>query len=519
MADTATLRKSDDDLCLLTDEEVRIFLTRGFLSFLPPSVSSDQHDQCYYSTLETLQRDGNMGNNVYPMMREVLDPIFQDPQVRGTLTSLLGPDYVMLPHRFCHWNAPGKTRAQRWHRDSYWGHKMAYRPNVPQYAMLMYYPQKVTRDMGPTAVRPETQYGIKLNAETDEKDDVFLDCEQGTVVINHYDIVHRATLNTSSKHRLMFKFLFRRTKAPVTPTWDCSSLDWKPTSSRVDHIAHGIWRWLCGTKPTEKVSPASLSAKPNPKVCRETKNKVLREELTIDAAYYSVLSGQTASVFTTLLRSRGGDSRLANTYALSVAALDTPYELGASFSSAADISYIAAHSSSPLRHRLLDDMLLPLFDRLFAAGTAAKLNKAQLSDLKLAQLWVVEAIGWCAAALPLAHKEPGASKKQLTRVAQDAVAALCRALETQGDSKEEAQIRFTAAFALLLCEELPETASSAGTQRLVAALADPQRYVRGNIVLLLQRLGQRSEAHATAVAEYLREHNGLCPLTTVASPF
>jgi hypothetical protein len=113
-----------DGVRLLNDAEMQDYLRRGYLSFLPPSVSADQHDICYYGTLECLQREGNMGNNVYPMLRELLAPVLEDGRVRGTLRSLLGERYVMLPHRFCHWNQPSKTRAQRWHRDTYWGYKM-----------------------------------------------------------------------------------------------------------------------------------------------------------------------------------------------------------------------------------------------------------------------------------------------------------------------------------------------------------------------------------------------------------
>ncbi len=75
----------------------------------------------------------------------------------GALTSLLGSGYYMHPHRHCHDTRPG-SRAQDWHKDSYWGFTKP-RHHSPTWIMAMYYPQKVTLDMGPTGVLPGKRSG------------------------------------------------------------------------------------------------------------------------------------------------------------------------------------------------------------------------------------------------------------------------------------------------------------------------------------------------------------------------
>jgi hypothetical protein len=100
--------------------------------------------------------------------------------------------------------------------------------------MAMYYPQDTTLKMGPTAIKPRSQYDVmdpkihsrdktleNTNAKKDDEHDVYLVCTACTVVLIHYDIVHRGTANRSSNsHRFMFKFQFNRLEEPTKPTWN-----------------------------------------------------------------------------------------------------------------------------------------------------------------------------------------------------------------------------------------------------------------------------------------------------------
>ena len=95
-----------------------------------------------YERFDTLIGDDaklNPGNNLLPAVPE-LNRIFADPVVRGALTSVVGPDYVMHPHRALHNNPPGSD-AQRMHKDSYWGYLRRVRNHRCRWAMIMYVPQ------------------------------------------------------------------------------------------------------------------------------------------------------------------------------------------------------------------------------------------------------------------------------------------------------------------------------------------------------------------------------------------
>ena len=88
----------------------------------------------------------------------------------------------------------------------------------------MYYPQTVTKDMGPTALVPGTHF---RNAPSDRmatygnfRAQALATVEAGSILIAHYDIWHAATANTSDKNRYMLKFLFERKSVPVSPSWD-----------------------------------------------------------------------------------------------------------------------------------------------------------------------------------------------------------------------------------------------------------------------------------------------------------
>ncbi len=89
--------------------------------------------------------------------------------IKGALVSILGKEFGMHPHRAVHLSKPGK-KEQLWHRvrnkkpfnltlkDSFWGYRLPLRYPLPWMVMAMYYPQKTTLQMGPTGIKPGTQY-------------------------------------------------------------------------------------------------------------------------------------------------------------------------------------------------------------------------------------------------------------------------------------------------------------------------------------------------------------------------
>ena len=62
--------------------------------------------------------------------------VFEDPNVSGALESLLGKNYTMQPHRHPHLIKPG-TKAQQWHKDSYFGFRKPIRHHQIRYVMAM----------------------------------------------------------------------------------------------------------------------------------------------------------------------------------------------------------------------------------------------------------------------------------------------------------------------------------------------------------------------------------------------
>ena len=88
------------DPILLTDEQMREFIVNGYLVF-EPTVPEGTHEACYERLNQIIDSELNPGNNILPRvpaMRHVLN----SPEVRGALISVLGPNYLEHPHRYCH---------------------------------------------------------------------------------------------------------------------------------------------------------------------------------------------------------------------------------------------------------------------------------------------------------------------------------------------------------------------------------------------------------------------------------
>ena len=56
--------------------------------------------------------DRNPQNNIVPMIPE-LRQVLEAPEVVGALTSILGPDYLLHPHRHCHPQLPRRRQCRR----------------------------------------------------------------------------------------------------------------------------------------------------------------------------------------------------------------------------------------------------------------------------------------------------------------------------------------------------------------------------------------------------------------------
>ena len=229
----------------LTDQEMRDFIIDGYVKVntdFPPSFHEKIRQQ-----LDTMFEDtGNLGNNVLPLIPEIQE-VFDHPRVHGAMQGVLGENYVMHSHRYCHFNQQG-SEGQNFHKDSYEGDEQIRRHRC-RWAMAFYYPHDVTEDMGPTAVLPGSQY-YETSESAHRQPELALCGEAGTVTIVHYDLWHRAMPNRSDKRRYMLKFLFTRLDEPQSPTWQSDTGDWQALSKAEapEHpeLWESLWNWSYG---------------------------------------------------------------------------------------------------------------------------------------------------------------------------------------------------------------------------------------------------------------------------------
>lgn len=186
--------------------------------------------------------------------------------------------------------------------------------------MAMYYPQKTTVDMGPTAILPGSQY-LTVNHETDlhhqfeigedrlsfdtfshlqngDDDDAktdllnkqaaesldptlqqrFITVEGGTVALIHYDLCHRGSrVQGAEDTRFMFKFQFYRVNEPKPRSLPSISIA-RPTHMKVVH--EETLRWLGSTLAEE---PTTSSVDNLPQLDRDLQNDA--EAVRVEAAY------------------------------------------------------------------------------------------------------------------------------------------------------------------------------------------------------------------------------------------
>lgn len=251
-----------DDNVLLTDEQMAEFIVRGYL-VLKNDIPDDVHRRVYESMKQICTEEGNPGNNLLPRVPEVAD-LFSTPVARGALASVLGPDYIRHPHLYGHRNVPN-FRLQKWHKDYYtgWAGNVTHRP---WWAMLLYYTHDVDPSMGPTDLKPGSQYYETDPGESYEN--LFLTGKAGTMALVHYDIWHRAFFNSSDKDRYMIKLFFMRQSEPAFPSWDNRSaeLPLSATTPIHDHreLWEDVWHWLRGSRQVagwdRPADPADLAA-------------------------------------------------------------------------------------------------------------------------------------------------------------------------------------------------------------------------------------------------------------------
>ncbi|MBT4503403.1 MAG: hypothetical protein HOC74_37075 [Gemmatimonadetes bacterium] len=249
------------ELKLLDDQAMRDFIADGFVSVcadLPAAI----YQKIRQRAEEIFATEGNPGNDILPKVPE-LRQVLEHPAVAGALTSVLGPGYIVHPHRHCHLNPPGSP-GQSLHQDSYEADENV-RHHRGRWAMGFYYPQDVDESMGPSSVLPASQY-YNEGEQAHQQPELPVHGPAGTMTIVHYDLWHRATPNRGEKKRFMIKFLFYRMQEPERPSWNHQGGDWeRPTDHDWELPPEGLcrqmWNWYTGGgNGGSETSDAELSA-------------------------------------------------------------------------------------------------------------------------------------------------------------------------------------------------------------------------------------------------------------------
>ena len=435
---------------LLTDSQVQAYLTNGYITVQtahPPAGHQNIHQQ-----IETLfATEGNPGNDILPKVPDLYQ-ILRDPAVDGALQSLLGPSYLIHPHRHCHHNLSG-SEGQGMHQDSYENDQNV-RHHRTRWTMAFYYPQDVSLDMGPTAILPATQY-YNSSEQAYEREELPLCGRAGTVTIVHYDLWHRAMPNASDRDRFMVKFLFTRMGEPRAPSWDHRDGTWQAEGTDPPtELCRRAWDWMRGTDGT--IAPTAVSLD-------ELRRALEAEAERLRTVYALAARGEEAMpVLLNALRSEAAvrlEANLANAHT-------NPSQLDAVFALSA-----VGRPAVPHLVELLDEkdwwLRAAAADVLGDLGTTASdtvphLTRVLDDEAEWVRRNAVEALG------------------NIGPAAAEAVPALSRRLQ---DS--ESWIRHNAALALA---KIGPTATEA-VPALRKNIDDEDRYARANAAVALERIG------------------------------
>ena len=244
----------------MTDLQLCQFLDLGYHIIDASDIPESTHDRLFDAAIDVHQRRSQLSNplasleavadNLHVQI-PLLNDILESDSVDGAMSSVLGPDYFRYGHSFVHQSG---AYDQTYHKDSPlpWGTRGGVRSHRPNWAMVFYYPQAVTLEMGPTEILPGTQYW-NVNREgkgRTEGEDRFdetlrpdemngmteaerichfekqvqefdrhvrplrLELPKGSLVLVHFDLFHRGTRSVSDDQRFMYKFWYVRTTEP-----------------------------------------------------------------------------------------------------------------------------------------------------------------------------------------------------------------------------------------------------------------------------------------------------------------
>lgn len=170
-------------------------------------------------------------SSTYPQ-GSALQRLLDLPVVKGAIQSLVGADPV-FDHHFLHVTFPpayyeaggGEQVSQHTHQDS------TIDPQAGFDLQIMYYPHKVTREMGGTRFVPGTHLRkvseIALGRYQNIAGQQHMVCEAGTLLFLHNGLWHGGGVNYADRTRTMFKIRMSPSE-PQVRRFDLSTLPAEP---------------------------------------------------------------------------------------------------------------------------------------------------------------------------------------------------------------------------------------------------------------------------------------------------
>ena len=473
---------------LLTDTQMQTFIGQGVLR-LPTTLPVSYHRAVYDKFDALIGGDDNLnpGNNLLPACPEI-GSVLADPVVVGALTSVLGPDYVMHPHRALHNNVPGSP-PQTMHKDSYWGYRRRVRNHRSRWVMVMYVPQATPLEQGPTGVIPGSQYQMRRPDEA-VMPEVAGCLEAGGFLLIHYDIWHRKMVNLTQNKRFMMKFEFIRMHEPEAPTWDHIDSEWR-LQDRPSVDMSAVWRrqwdWLRHAAPISVPVIAGL-----------------------DIAAHLASDDNTVVLDMLNAMDRDGEAARAHLAAL-LALLEHPFDpiainagyvLAAAGTAAIDglTAAILARDGGHVAEKSRDLGPLDYVPNSERVARAAMHGLIEIGAGSVAALLDLLTQGQ-----PLARKLAAFALGEIGLRTEPVTRALCTAA-----ADSEAAVRVNAVEALGMMQGAP-----AAVTGLTAAMRDSEAEVRFSAALSLARLAPHAEAAVQTLGEALGDDNRYVPAYAV----
>jgi hypothetical protein len=162
------------------------------------------------------------------------------PLVKGAIQSLVGADPV-FDHHFLHVTFPpayyeaggGENVSQHTHQDS------TVDPSKGFDLQVMYYPHKVTREMGGTRFVPGTHLRkvseVALGRYQNIRGQQHMVCEAGTLLFLHNGLWHGGGVNHGERTRTMFKIRMNP-REPQVRRWDMRTLPAEPNPRPIFYV-------------------------------------------------------------------------------------------------------------------------------------------------------------------------------------------------------------------------------------------------------------------------------------------